>query len=98
MPDSLFGPHLHFVSLIVIGGLAGWIAGGMLGWRHGILTNILVGIAGSWIGSELAAMAHIFPRGSIEQFFAALAGSIIVLWVWRALEGGPRLRWLGSRW
>ena len=70
----------------------------ILGWRHGVLTNILVGIAGSWVGSELAAMADIFPFGSIEQFVAALVGSIIVLWVWRALEGRPGPRWLGPRW
>ncbi len=35
MPHSLLGtPHIHFLSLIIIGGLAGWIAGMVLGWRH----------------------------------------------------------------
>ena len=43
-------------------------------------------------------MAHIFPSGSIEQFVAALVGSIIVLAVWRALEGRPGPRWPGPRW
>ncbi len=99
MPDSLLGtPHIHFLALIIIGGLAGWIAGMVAGWRHGILTNILVGILGSWIGSQLAAMAHIFPVGSLQQFVAALVGSIIVLAVWRALEGSPGPRWLRPRW
>jgi uncharacterized membrane protein YeaQ/YmgE (transglycosylase-associated protein family) len=98
-PDALLGtPHIHFLSLVIIGGLAGWIGGMILGWRHGILTNILVGIVGSWLGSELAGMAHVFPRGSLEQFLAALVGSIVVLAVWRALEGRPGPRWLGPRW
>jgi uncharacterized membrane protein YeaQ/YmgE (transglycosylase-associated protein family) len=85
-PVSLLGtPNIHFVSLIIIGGLAGWIAGMILGWRHGIFTNILVGIVGSWIGSELAGMAHFAVYGSVKQFLAALVGSILVLAVWRAL-------------
>ena len=99
-PAALLGtPHIHFFSLIIIGGLAGWIAGMVLGWRHGILTKVLVGIAGSWLGSVLASMAHISPRGSFQQFLAALVGSIVVLWIWRALEGrqGPP-GWLGPRW
>ena len=86
-PVTLLGtPNIHFVSLIVIGGLAGWIGGMIVGWRHGLLTNIIVGIAGSWIGSELASMANFAIYGSLKQFLAALVGSIILLIVWRALS------------
>jgi uncharacterized membrane protein YeaQ/YmgE (transglycosylase-associated protein family) len=85
-PVALLGtPNIHFLSLIVIGGLAGWIAGMIIGSRHGLITNILVGIVGSWIGSELAAMARVAVYGSFQQFLAALVGSIIVLTAWRAL-------------
>jgi uncharacterized membrane protein YeaQ/YmgE (transglycosylase-associated protein family) len=83
---SLGTPNIHFVSLIIIGGLAGWIAGIILGWRHGILTNLIVGIAGSWIGSELAAMSNFAVTNSLMQFLAALVGSIILLALWRALS------------
>ena len=87
-PGLLLGtPNVHFFSLLVIGGLAGWIAGKVVGWRHGLFTNILVGIVGSWIGSELATMAGITVFGSLSQFVAALVGSIVVLVVWLALTG-----------
>jgi uncharacterized membrane protein YeaQ/YmgE (transglycosylase-associated protein family) len=87
-PVMLFGtPHIHFLSLIVIGGLAGWIAGKIIGWRHGLITNILVGIVGSWIGSEIASLAGFAIYGSVRQFVAALVGSIVVLVVWQALSG-----------
>lgn len=87
-PVALLGtPNIHFFSLIIIGGLAGWIAGMILGWRHGLFTNIIVGVAGSWIGSELASMADFAVFGSLKQFVAALVGSIILLVAWRALSG-----------
>ena len=86
-PVTLLGtPNIHFVSLIIIGGLAGWIGGMIVGWRDGLFTNIIVGIAGSWIGSELASMANFAVYGSLKQFLAALVGSIILLIVWRALS------------
>ena len=87
-PIALMGtPGVGFFSLIVIGGLAGWIAGMILGGRHGVFTNILIGIAGSWIGSELAGLAHVAVMNSVGHFVAALVGSIVLLAVWRAVHG-----------
>jgi uncharacterized membrane protein YeaQ/YmgE (transglycosylase-associated protein family) len=80
-------PGLGFFSLIIIGGLAGWIGGMIVGSRHGILTNILVGIVGSWIGSELADMFHLAVYGGIRHFLAALIGAIIVLLIWQGIQG-----------
>ena len=80
-------PGVGFFSLIIIGGFAGWIAGMILGDRHGIFTNILIGIAGSWIGSELANLAHIAVRHSIGHFVAALVGSVVLLLVFQVVQG-----------
>jgi uncharacterized membrane protein YeaQ/YmgE (transglycosylase-associated protein family) len=79
-------PGMGFVSLVIIGGLAGWIAGMLLGSRHGIFTNILIGICGSWIGSELASLAHVTVRHSVGHFVAALIGSVVLLLVWQFLH------------
>ena len=80
-------PHVGFISLIIIGGLAGWIGGMITGNRHGIFTNILIGIVGSWIGSKVAELANIAVTGSIAHFVAALIGSIVVLVVWQMIHG-----------
>jgi uncharacterized membrane protein YeaQ/YmgE (transglycosylase-associated protein family) len=80
-------PHVGFISLIIIGGLAGWIAGMITGSRHGVFTNILIGIVGSWLGSKIAELANIAVAGSIAHFVAALAGSIVVLIVWMMVHG-----------
>jgi uncharacterized membrane protein YeaQ/YmgE (transglycosylase-associated protein family) len=87
-PVALLGtPHVHFLALIIIGGLAGWIGGMIVGFRHGLFTNILVGIVGSWIGSEIASLWNIAVYGSVKQFFVALGGSIVVLLIWHAISG-----------
>jgi uncharacterized membrane protein YeaQ/YmgE (transglycosylase-associated protein family) len=92
-PLGILGtPGMGFLSLIIIGGLAGWIAGMITGMRHGLLTNILIGIAGSWVGSELAQIAGIFVHGSVGHLIAALIGSVIVLFVWQMLHSGSPQR------
>ena len=77
---------MGFFALIIIGGLAGRIAGMIIGSRNWIFTNILIGIAGSYVGSELAQLANFGLRNSLDHFLAALVGSIIVLWIWLALH------------
>jgi hypothetical protein len=43
-PLGILGtPDVGFFALLVIGGLAGWIAGMVTGARHWLLTNVLVG-------------------------------------------------------
>ena len=79
--------HMGFFSTIILGGLAGWIAGMITGMRHGILTNILVGVAGSFVASEIAQIANVAVRGTLGHLIAAVAGAIVVTFIWRALRG-----------
>ncbi len=90
-PLAVMGtPGLGFFSLIIIGGFAGWIAGMLLGARHGIFTNILIGIAGSYLGSELADVTHYVVRNSLGHFIAALIGSVIIIFVWQKIRSNPQ--------
>ena len=75
-----------FLALIVIGGLAGWIAGMIHRVRHSIFTNIIVGVAGSWIGSEIADLAHFAVRHTFGHFVAALVGSVVLLYIWQWID------------
>ena len=83
---SLGTPHMGLLSLIIIGGLAGWIAGMIVGSRHWSFTNILIGIVGSWLGSTLADLAGVAVVGSTMHFVAALVGSCIVLVLWQLMH------------
>jgi uncharacterized membrane protein YeaQ/YmgE (transglycosylase-associated protein family) len=43
-----------FIGMLIIGILAGYIAEKITASDHGLLTNLLVGIAGSFVGGTLA--------------------------------------------
>lgn len=80
-------PGVGFFSLLVIGIIAGWIAEKVTRSNHGLLTNMIVGIAGSFIGSRLAELADIAVRGFLGHLASAAVGAIILLFVWQALRG-----------
>jgi uncharacterized membrane protein YeaQ/YmgE (transglycosylase-associated protein family) len=72
--------------LLIIGTLAGWIAEKVTASEHGLLTNLLVGIAGSFVGGTLANVEHIEYYGWLRNLVVASSGAIIVLWVWRSVR------------
>jgi uncharacterized membrane protein YeaQ/YmgE (transglycosylase-associated protein family) len=81
-------PGVGLISMLIIGGLAGWIAGMIADSRHGIFTNILVGIAGSFVGSTLAEVLQIPTYGFWRLLIAATAGAVVILFVWRRVHPG----------
>ncbi|MGE4372732.1 MAG: GlsB/YeaQ/YmgE family stress response membrane protein [Xanthobacter sp.] len=79
-------PGVGFFSMIIIGLLAGWIAERVTESNHGLLTNLIVGILGAFVGGELAAFVNIPVFGFFRTLVAAIVGAIILLWVWRAIR------------
>ena len=49
-------PEVGFLSMLLIGVIAGWIAEKVTASDHSIFTNILVGIAGAFVGGVLASL------------------------------------------
>ncbi len=80
-------PGVGFIMMLIIGGIAGWIAEKVTKSDHGILTNILVGIAGSFVGSRLAEVLNIGVSGTIAHILVAVAGAIILVFGWQAIRG-----------
>lgn len=80
-------PGVGFFTMLLIGALAGWVAERVTASDHGILTNILVGIAGAFIGAKLAEIAEIQVFGFWRTLASATVGAIILLFAWRALRG-----------
>ena len=79
-------PGVGFFGILVIGIIAGYIAEKVTASDHGLLTNLLVGIAGSFVGGTLANLLNIEFYGWLGNLIVASVGAILVLWVWRRLR------------
>jgi uncharacterized membrane protein YeaQ/YmgE (transglycosylase-associated protein family) len=79
-------PSTGLFMMLIIGGLAGWIAGMITEFRHGLFTNILVGMAGAFIGGKLAEVLEIPVVGFWRVLICAIVGAIIILFVWQRIR------------
>jgi uncharacterized membrane protein YeaQ/YmgE (transglycosylase-associated protein family) len=72
-----------WIGYIIIGALAGWIAGKIVkGSGSGILMNIVIGIIGALIGGFLLSFfLDTAAGGWWFTLFTAILGSVILLWV-----------------
>ncbi|MBK5196876.1 MAG: GlsB/YeaQ/YmgE family stress response membrane protein [Methyloceanibacter sp.] len=88
--QTLFSmPGVGFIGMLIIGILAGYIAEKVTASDHGLLTNLLVGIAGSFVGGTLANVLKIEFYGWLGNLIVASLGAILVLWIWRSVRGHP---------
>jgi uncharacterized membrane protein YeaQ/YmgE (transglycosylase-associated protein family) len=85
--QAFFGnPGVGFLSMLLIGAIAGWIAEKATESNHSIFTNILVGIAGAFVGGELASVLNIPVFGFFRTLAAATVGAILILFVWHRVR------------
>jgi uncharacterized membrane protein YeaQ/YmgE (transglycosylase-associated protein family) len=89
-PDTyaaLSQPGVGFFMMIIIGLIAGWIAEKVTSSDHGLLTNLIVGVAGAFVGGKLAEVLEIPVFGFWRTLLAAAIGAVILLFIWRAIRG-----------
>lgn len=85
--QHFFGnPGVGFLSMLLIGAIAGWIAEKVTESNHSIFTNILVGIAGSFVGGVLAGVLNIEVFGFFRTLVSAIVGAILILFIWHRLR------------
>lgn len=79
-------PGVGLFMMLIIGAIAGWIAERVTSSNHGILTNILVGVCGAFVGGKLAEVLQVPVFGFWRTLISASIGAVIILWVWRAIR------------
>jgi uncharacterized membrane protein YeaQ/YmgE (transglycosylase-associated protein family) len=86
--------------IVVVGLTAGWLAGQIVrGTGFGIAGDLLIGIAGAFIGSWLLPQLGIhLGTGTISAIINATIGALLLLVIIRLVRGGGgwRRSWGGS--
>ncbi len=73
---------MNFLWFLIIGALAGWIAGQIMkGSGFGLLGNLIVGIIGGVLGGFLFGLLGIGGSGLIGSLVTATIGAVVLLWI-----------------
>lgn len=78
---------LYLLWVIVIGILAGWIAGKIMhGKGYGLLGDLIIGVIGSLLGSFIFGLVGLGAYGLIGRLIVAIVGAVILLWLIRLIK------------
>lgn len=73
---------MELIAFLLIGALAGWIAGEVMrGDGFGLIGNMLLGIIGAFLGGYLFGLLGFEAYGFIGSLITSTVGAILVLWV-----------------
>ncbi len=79
-----------FFMTLIIGGIAGFLAEKLTKSSHGLLTNIVLGIAGAFVMRFILGFLHVpwfSGPGLINNLVVATAGASLLITAWRMIKG-----------
>ncbi|APT93453.1 membrane protein [Corynebacterium phocae] len=80
---------MSFIGWIIVGLIAGWLAEKLMKRDHGLLTNLIVGVLGAFIGGLITSIIGIGDHndfGWILSIVTATLGAVILLWILGIVE------------
>jgi len=76
-----------WIAAIIIGGLAGWLAGKLMDARYGILLNIVLGVVGSVVTTAILDQLHLqLAGGRIGYFISGFLGACLLIFLARLVR------------
>jgi uncharacterized membrane protein YeaQ/YmgE (transglycosylase-associated protein family) len=86
------GGGVGIFGTLLIGAVAGWIAEKLTRGNHGLLTNIIMGILGSFVGFKIADLLDIQLGEIFEGWFwgnvlVSVVGAVLLITIYRMLRG-----------
>jgi uncharacterized membrane protein YeaQ/YmgE (transglycosylase-associated protein family) len=79
------------VAWLFLGLVAGWLAGKLSRGRgYGCITDIILGLVGSFIGGWVFTKLGIFGGGFIYSLAAATLGAVILVAIVHLFTGSPK--------
>lgn len=78
---------LGFIEFIVVGLIAGWLAGKVMkGGGYGVLTDIVLGILGGILGGWIFGVLGWQGGGLIASLIVAFVGAVILVGITRLIK------------
>jgi uncharacterized membrane protein YeaQ/YmgE (transglycosylase-associated protein family) len=79
---------LGWLSFLIVGLIAGWIAEKIMKREHGLFINLVVGVIGAYLGAFLFRLLGLATTGFVGALVVATIGSVVLL----AIVGAVRSR------
>ena len=78
---------MYLITQILIGIIAGWLAGKIMRGRgFGLLGDLIVGIIGSLLGGFVFGLLGLYAYGLIGSIVIATAGAVMLLYLIRHIR------------
>lgn len=78
----------HIIVTVLVGALAGWLAGKIMKIQGGFWFNAVLGIVGSFVGGLLASLMGISAKQvSVGGVLISVVGACAVVWLVRTIAG-----------
>ncbi len=78
---------MHWVSFLIIGIVAGWLAGKLTrGHGFGVVGDLVVGVLGALIGGFIFRLFGVASFSFIGSLVTATVGAVVLLWLIRRLR------------
>ncbi len=78
---------MHLVWFLLIGLIAGWLAGKLTrGSGFGVVGNIVIGIVGAFVGGFLFRTLGLSATGKLGEIVVATVGAALLIYVVKLLK------------
>ncbi len=76
-----------FLTVLLVGLIAGWLSGLILKGRgFSLLGNVIVGVIGAFLGGFILRLLGVGITGFIGQIIVATLGSLLFVWLLRFIK------------
>jgi uncharacterized membrane protein YeaQ/YmgE (transglycosylase-associated protein family) len=78
---------MHIIGFLIIGLVAGWLAGLITKGRgFGLVVNLVVGVVGSFVGGFVFGFLGLASHSFIGSIVTATVGAVVLLFIISALK------------
>ena len=77
---------LVFIWTLIMGGVAGWLAGKIMNSEGGTFRNVLLGLGGGVVGAVVLGFLGIRGHGMIGGTIVSVVGACILIWLGRNMK------------